>query len=103
MIVYAELKCNLNLDTEKSMSTIQKCQLIERKLMEKYQCPVKMCLVGLRYYKTQTIGFSVERKYSEMIGNVYGVNEYLQLFGIDGFQDEEEYILFVNEFVDILF
>ena len=103
-IIYAEIKSNLNLDTEKSLATIHKCQLIERKLAEKYSsCHVDMFLVGLRYYKTQMIHPKISYKYKHISGNVCGVNEYLEMFGFDGFQDETEYKQFVNDFVDILF
>lgn len=102
-IIYAEIKCNLNLDTEKSLSTIQKCLLIQQKLAEKYKCDVEMFLVGLRYYKTDIIQPTIKRKYLQIHDNVIGVNEYLRLFGIDVFTDEQEYKMFVNEFVDILF
>lgn len=102
-IIYAEIKCNLNLDTEKSLSTIKKCQMIEQKLREKYKCEVQMCLVGIRYYKTHIIHPKIMRKYEQIIGNVCGINEYLGMFGLDGFCDEKEYKHFINEFVNILF
>lgn len=104
MIIYAETKSNLNLDTEKSLATIQKCQLIERSLNQKYAgCDVRVFLVGLRYYKTPLIPPKILNKYKHFTKNVCGVNEYLQMFGMDVFQDELEYKQFVNEFVQVLF
>ncbi len=103
-IIYAEIKSNLNLDTEKSLSTIQKCQLIERNLIQKYpEYNVQMFLVGLRYFKTHMIPPKILYKYKYFTTNVCGVNEYLQMFGMDGFQDEMEYKQFVNEFFECLF
>jgi len=104
LIIYAEIKSNLNLDTEKSLSTILKCQLIERKLVQKYpEYNVQMFLVGMRYFKTHMIPPKILYKYKIFTENVCGVNEYFQMFGIDNFRDEMEYKQIVNEFVELLF
>ena len=53
-IYYAELKCNLNLDTEKSKSTVRKCLNLKRELENKEEYKdyeIKMFLVSLRTSK----------------------------------------------------
>lgn len=53
ILYYAELKCNLNLDSEKSVSTYKKCQLIKDELHSIYpNYKIRMFLVSLRFYKT---------------------------------------------------
>jgi hypothetical protein len=79
-------------------------QWIERNLVRNYVgCDVHMFLVGLRYYNTHMIPPNILHKYRPITNHVCGVNEYLQMFGIEGFQDELEYKQFVNEFVQVLF
>lgn len=56
IIYYAEIKSNLNLDTEKSNETVQKCLNIEKMLINKYfKYKIKMFLVGLRHLTSSTI------------------------------------------------
>jgi hypothetical protein len=102
-IIYAEIKCNLNLDTEKSMATIQKCKAIEKQLLDDYHCPVQMFLVCLRYYKKDLFPPIIINKYQMIHENVCGVNEYLKTFGLECFEKEEEYKGFLEEFVTVLF
>lgn len=102
--VYAEIKCNLNLDTEKSVQTMAKCRLVQASLRAMYPYDdIRMCLVGLRYCTTDSIHTKIRRKFKDFGEHVYGVNEYLGLFGIDGFTSEEEYSQFLNEFVEVIF
>ena len=56
IIYYAEIKSNLNLDTEKSKQTYKKCLDIEKELQEEYKdYEIKMFLVGVRYYEKKII------------------------------------------------
>ena len=97
-IYYAELKSNLNLDTEKCKSTSEKCILIEKELNEIYDgYNVNMYLLGLRYYEKSLIPKTISKKYENIHTNVIGVNEYFDLLNIDyQFKDEEEYKQFLN-------
>jgi hypothetical protein len=98
VIYYAEIKCNLNLDTEKYKSTINKCLNIKDELQEFYhEYKIQMCLVGARYYKTEIITKNIIKKFKVIQDNLFGINEYLQLYNIDKqFIDEEDYIMFLK-------
>lgn len=99
IIYYAELKANLNLDTEKSKSTTLKCCNIKKELEQKYEnYNVKMSLVGLRYYSKNEIPRTITNKYVDVKDNLYGINEYLQLLGLETlhFTTENNYKYFIN-------
>lgn len=99
VIYYAELKANLNLDTEKSKSTTLKCFQIKQELEQKYtDYKVKMSLVGLRYYSKNEIPRTIMNKYLDIKDNLYGMNEYLQLLGLETlhFTTENNYKYFIN-------
>ena len=106
IIYYAELKSNLNLDTEKSVETVQKCLKIEKTLMEKYpEYEIKMFLVGLRHLTSSTIRKEVKNKYNEISEKLIGINEYLLKIGIpqqEEFKNEKNYKIFINKFVEML-
>ena len=98
-IVYAEFKSNIELDTEKSKSTIKKCVDIKNDLTKKYpDHTIIMNLVALRYYDTSQIS-SVKKKYLEISDHLFGVNQYLELFGFQTnyFIDENNYIEFLTK------
>lgn len=105
VIHYAELKSNLNLDTEKSKSTSQKCLDIEQELKEMYpEHTIKMYLVGTRYFDKSIIPQAILKKYSNISENLCGVNDYLRNLGIsDLFIDEEDYKIFLNELARQMF
>jgi hypothetical protein len=103
-IYYAELKGNLNLDTEKARATSQKCVEIKDQLRQTYpDYTVYMFLVGTRYYSKRIIPPIIMNKYKDIQDNVIGVNEYLHAFGIDPFEDETHYKIFVNDVVHEMF
>lgn len=62
IIYYAKLKSNLNLDTEKSTETVQKCLQIEKELTEKYsKYEIKMFLVSLRHLRSSAIRKEIKK------------------------------------------
>lgn len=97
-IYYAELKSNLNLDTEKCASTHQKCNDILKELQLLYpEYTVNMYLVGLRYCMKNMIPKQICKKYDCIKDNVVGVEEYLQILGVSvSFHLEEKYKQFLN-------
>lgn len=105
VIYYAELKSNLNLDTEKSVSTYKKCQDIERELAEEYpEYTIIMKLLSNRHYTTENIPDFIRRKYEPILDNLIGVNEYLVLLGVDyQFENEEKYKEKINFIADEMF
>lgn len=83
IIYYAELKSNLNLDTEKSKQTYKKCLDIEKELQEEYKdYEIKMFLVGVRYYTKKIIPKTILKKYKEINNNLCGINEYFKFLSI---------------------
>lgn len=104
VIYYAEIKCNLNLDTEKTKATIGKCKKIQKKLTLEYpDCEVKMFLVSGRFIEKKDIPKNIIIKFKSIDANVVGVNEYLQQFGIHLFADESAYRIFINTIVKEMF
>lgn len=104
IIYYAELKGNLNLDTEKSKSTILKCLDIVEELKEEYpDYLIKWCLLGFRYIDYNDIPIILKKRYSCIKDNVYGINQYLSLLNIDLKFTDETYKIFINKIADIMF
>jgi hypothetical protein len=80
IIYYAELKGNLNLDTEKSRATMNKCILIYNNLTEQYPLyDIKMSLVSLRFLSSTKISRTIKKKYGKIISNILGLNDYLEM------------------------
>lgn len=103
-IYYAELKSNLYLDTEKCLSTSNKClQILEELRAEHPSRNIRMFLVGVRYVDKSQMSKIVETKYSNIADNVAGVNNYLEALGLPRFENEASYIAFVNQLADAMF
>ena len=105
IIYYSELKSNLNLDTEKSKITIEKCLYIFNELKEEYKdYDIKMFLIGLRYFDKNIIPKNIINKFVIIKENILGINDYLDILNINyKFENEEEYIEFINYIIDIMF
>lgn len=104
IIYYAELKCNLNLDSEKSVSTYKKCQKITDELRIMYpNYEVCMYLVSLRFHRKELIPNNIRNKYKCIDTNLCGISDYFNHLGLDGFNNETEYKKFINEFVELIF
>ena len=92
--------------TEKSVETIRKCKKLEKMLENKYpKCKIKMFLVCLRHLCASSIRKDVRNKYTKIIDNLVGVNEYLRQLGISQqheLENEENYKIFINKFVRML-
>jgi hypothetical protein len=85
VIYYAEIKANLNLDTEKYKATIAKCIDIHAELTSKFSgYIIKMYLVGARYLYAHEMSKAIHKKYSVIQGNLIGVNDYLSNLGYKG-------------------
>ena len=104
IIIYAEFKSNINLDTEKSKATTNKILSIIDELKIKYpEYEVNGYLVSARYYDTKLIPSLFINKYETIKKNVIGINNYLQLFGNHTFTDEQNYTDWVNELASTMF
>ena len=105
IIYYAELKSNLNLDTEKCKSTSGKCiQIVDELKSEFVDYHIELSLVGLRYFYTKDIPKIISNKYISIHQNVVGINEYMaKLKAYPGFETEEKYKEFLNYVANSMF
>lgn len=104
IVYYAELKSNLNLDTEKSKSTYSKCLDIVETLKTEYpDHEIKWCLLGLRHLDYDKIPKTVAKKYTEIQPNVFGINQYMEMLGINLTFTEETYKQFINDIANTMF
>lgn len=103
-IYYAELKANINLDTEKSKATYTKCLDIVEKLKKEYpDYSIKWCLLGYRYLNYSDISTTIQKKYKLIDANLYGINQYLTMLNIDLQFTNEQYKEFLNNIADAMF
>jgi hypothetical protein len=103
-IFYAELKSNLNLDTEKAPETQKKCLNIQKQLKEKYpNCIIDISLVGLTFFEKYDIKRSVINKYDKIKEYVVGLNDFFQKLNISIFETRENHKEFVNQLASKMF
>jgi hypothetical protein len=93
IIYYSELKSNLNLDTEKSKKTEEKCLKIEEELKKIYlDYTIIMSLVGLRYCNKQDMPTVIKNKYKDLSKHLIGLTDYFILLGLKFiFNNNDEY------------
>lgn len=104
IIYYAEFKSNINLDTEKSVSTSEKCIEISKSLKKKYpDHKIKWCLVGCRYVDKKLIPKKLSDKYGKIKKHLFGINNYLNLLKIKIGFTHTSYCNFLNEMADKMF
>lgn len=83
IIYYIEFKSNLNLDTEKSKSTYEKCVEISKELKNQYKdYEINWCLLGCRYVNKEEIPRKIKIKYKPILNNLFGINEYLEMLNV---------------------
>lgn len=105
-IIYAELKSNINLDTEKSKSTSNKCLAIVEELKSQYiNYTIEWCLLGCRYLSIKNIPKNLRHKYKDIDPNnhLFGVNDYLKLLNINITFTKQQYSLFLNDIANKMF
>ena len=103
-VYYSEIKSNLNLDTEKSKATVNKCVYIVNELQEQYPSyDIKWCLLGSRYVNINEIPKTILRRYKDIKNNVYGSNEFLNLFGINFKFNNKDYRMLINRLAKTAF
>lgn len=104
IIYYAEFKSNINLDTEKSKSTYEKCLNIVRELEKKYpNYTIEWGLIGCRYINNITIPTKLKNKYNRIEKNLYGINDYLNLLNINIHFTFNNYCKFLNKLANTMF
>ena len=104
IIYYSELKANINLDTEKSKSTINKCLSIVSDIQDTYpDYEIRWCLLALRYTDNNCISQTLKKIYESIGANLYGINEYLAILNIDMCFNENDYKIFLNKIADKMY
>ena len=104
IIYYAELKGNLNLDTEKSKSTYNKCLKIVKDLKEKHpEYKIKWCLLGFRYIDYNEIPNTIQKKYEKIKDNLFGINQYFSNLNINYKFNQDIYKQFLNNIANTMF
>jgi len=99
-IYYAELKANINLDTEKSKSTYKKCLSIVEELKIEYpEYDVKWCLLAFRYIDNTKIPNNMKNKYASISENLFGINDYFKMLGLNYKYTERTY---KNKFINTI-
>ena len=73
--IYAELKSNINLDTEKYKTTIEKVKIVQAELEEKGYS-VDGYLVAIRYLRTDDIPKNFIKKYNEV--KLIGIADFVE-------------------------
>ena len=103
IIYYAELKGNLNLDTEKLPSTYNKCLKIVEDLKEKFpEYNIKWCLLGFRYLDYNNIPNTIKKKYEIIKNNLFGINQYLDYLNINYEFTQDIYKQFLNDIANTM-
>lgn len=107
IVYYAELKTNINLDTEKCKATVEKCLKNQDDLKKEYpNYEIKMFLVACRYFQISK-DFPEEcitKKYEKIQPNLVGINEYFNALGIKfQFKNENEWKVMVNILANAMF
>lgn len=105
IVYYAEIKGNLNLDTEKHKETIKKCVAIKQELADMFPgYEIRMFLVGARHLFASDIPKTIKNKYKEIDSNLVGINDYLISLGYkDELVTEDEYRFTMNHMADTMF
>jgi len=103
VIIYAEVKCNINLDTEKLAQTIQKCQEVNNELQNEYpDYTIKWYLIAGRYTHRCYIPTKLMKKYRSITEHVIGINNYLGEIGLDTVLTIADYREIVNNLANKL-
>jgi hypothetical protein len=102
-VIYAELKANINLDTQKSKATVQSLL----KVIEDYtsqEMNIQAYLVSLRYLHTDDIPSSVAKKYKDvqLIGLSDFITEVLNVEPFRELQSYETYSEFLSKIADYI-
>jgi hypothetical protein len=102
-VVYAELKSNINLDTEKCRATRDKVNEIVATLREQEAMEVTGYLVSLRYLRTSDVPQTLRNRYGDV--TLIGVGDFFRDVlhqSVTEFEDYPTYIAFLMSVVDKL-
>ena len=102
-IYYTEVKNNLNLDTEKSRTTYEKCLKIREDLNLDDGYTINWCLLGARYTHSNEMPSKIQKKYTSIKDNLFGVNQFLEMYGINFTFTNETYKTLINNIANACF
>jgi hypothetical protein len=94
IVYYAELKADYSKNTECMVDELKK---------EVPGYTVKWCVLLYRYIASEYIPTEILKKYIKISQNVYGINDYLEMVGIDFRFTEETYKYYLNLIADEMF
>jgi hypothetical protein len=94
IVYYAELKADYSKNTECMVDELKK---------EVPGYTVKWCVLLYRYIASEYIPTDILKKYIKISQNVYGINDYLEMVGIDFRFTEETYKYYLNLIADEMF
>ena len=81
---YAEIKTNINLDTEKAKATVTKSSQIQEELRVEYPGhTIKRTIVTPTFLHTDDVPPVVRAKYASIGDDLLGLNQYLEHLGIN--------------------
>jgi hypothetical protein len=104
IIYYAELKSNINLDTEKTKETISKCFDIYHSLSLQFPDHVViMSLVCLRYCNKTDIPSFLLKKFSNISFHLCGINDYYAVLQIKKKFTDVSYKIILDTIVKSMF
>tara|TARA_A100001015_G_scaffold319455_1_gene442375 strand:+ start:1103 stop:1738 length:636 start_codon:yes stop_codon:yes gene_type:complete len=102
ILYYSEIKTNINLDTEKCKSTYEKCIKITKEL-EDGNYEIKWCLLAARYKHYDDIPNNYKKKYNSIKNNLFGINQFFEMFGVNYVFTDENYKSLLNTIADSCF
>jgi len=94
IVYYAELKADYSKNTECMVDELKK---------EVPGYTLKWCVLLYRYIASEYIPTEILKKYIKISQNVYGINDYLEMVGIDFRFTEETYKYYLNLIADEMF
>jgi hypothetical protein len=94
IVYYAELKADYSKNAECMVDELKK---------EVPGYTVKWCVLLYRYIASEYIPTEILKKYIKISQNVYGINDYLEMVGIDFRFTEETYKYYLNLIADEMF
>jgi hypothetical protein len=104
IIYYSELKSNINLDTEKSKATYEKCLYNVSYLKNMYPgYEIKWCLLCTRYVNKEDIPKHLKHRYKTIENNLFGINDYFKLLNIGIVFTFRDYVVVLNNIADKMF
>lgn len=103
-VFYAEVKTNINLDTEKIIKTKEKLSNVEEILGEKFPGYNRgTCLLSCRYISNEKIPGNIKNKYKDILPKLLGLNEYFKNFSEELRFEEKEYKEYLNTIANKMF